>query len=142
MNTLAMVRPLNKLSNTAFTAIDQNSNEQDMKWFVAKIIFKIYSEGARASQFDEHLRLISAAGFDEAFLKARILGISEEETLLTDRNKTLKWEFINVSEIIPMNKLEDGIELYSRIHETEEARTYINFIHQKAIAIRLNECAY
>ena len=109
------------------------SKETDMKWFVAKIIFKISSEGSRIAQFDEHLRLIAAPNFDEAFLKARVLGISEEDTLLTDRHTTVKWEFINVAELIPIQDLKDGSEIYSRIHETEEGSSYINQIHQRAV---------
>jgi len=110
-----------------------------MKWFVAKIIFKIYSEGARASQFDEHLRLIAASNFDEAFVKARVIGVSEEETLLTDRNKTLKWEFINVAELIPLSELKDGSEIYSSIHETSEGSSYIHHVHQRAVLMQTKQ---
>lgn len=134
-----MRRSLNTLSKSAFIAIDHNSNEKDMKWFVAKIIFKISSEGAKAYQFDEHLRLIAASNFEEAFLKARILGVSEEETLITDRNKTLKWEFINVAEIVPITDLKDGSEIYSSIHETEEGGSYIHHVHQRAVLMQTKE---
>ena len=113
-----------------------------MNWYISKIVFSIENKQATKSQFDEQLRLVSADSTEEAFMKARTIGLNEEEIFFNSSQKEVKWEFINVSEVIPMNKLEDGIELYSRIHETEEARTYINFIHQKAIAIRLNECAY
>ena len=113
-----------------------------MNWYISKIVFSIENKQAAKSQFDEQLRLVSADSTEEAFMKARAIGLNEEEIFFNSNQNEVKWEFINVSEIIPMNKLEDGIELYSRIHETEEARTYINFIHQKAIAIRLNECAY
>jgi len=112
-----------------------------MNWYISKIVFSIENKQAAKSQFDEQLRLVSADSTEEAFMKARAIGLNEEEIFFNSNQNEVKWEFINVSEIIPMNKLEDGIELYSRIHETEEARTYINFIHQKAIAIRLNECA-
>jgi Domain of unknown function (DUF4288) len=113
-----------------------------MNWYISKIVFSIENTQASKSQFDEQLRLVAADSTEEAFMKARTIGLNEEEIFFNNNQNEVKWEFINVSEIIPMNKLEDGIELYSRIHETEEARTYINFIHQKAIAIRLNECAY
>ncbi len=106
-----------------------------MNWYLTKIVFNIAAD-KNTNQFDEQLRLVSAESKDEAFLKARALGLREEDTFYNDRMKEVKWEFINVSEIIPINKLEDGIELYSRIHETEEARSYINFVHQKAIALR------
>ena len=113
-----------------------------MNWYISKIVFSIGNTQATKSQFDEQLRLVAADSTEEAFIKARTIGLNEEEIFFNSNQNEVKWEFINVSEIIPMSKLEDGIELYSRIHETEEAKTYINFIHQKAVAIRLNECAY
>jgi hypothetical protein len=108
-----------------------------MSWYIAKIIFKI-SSGAKP-QFDEHLRLIKAENFEEAFLKARILGLQEEETFLNDKLKTVKWEFINVSDLYPLTDLKDGIELYSHIHEEEEASHYIHNVHQKAAFMQLRE---
>ncbi len=113
-----------------------------MNWYISKIVFSIENTQASKSQFDEQLRLVAADSTGEAFIKARAIGLNEEEIFFNSNQNEVKWEFINVSEVIEMNKLEDGIELYSRIHETEEAKTYINFIHQKAIAIRMNECAY
>jgi len=113
-----------------------------MNWYISKIVFSIENKQAAKSQFDEQLRLVAADSTEEAFLKARTIGLNEEEIFFNSNQNEVKWEFINVSEVIQMSKLEDGIEIYSRIHETEEAGTYINFIHQKAVAIRLNECAY
>lgn len=110
-----------------------------MNWYITKIVFNISAENSAAkTQFDEQLRLITAESKEEAFLKARTIGLSEEDTFYNDKMKQVKWEFVNVSEVLPLKNLEDGIELYSRIHETEEGSSYINFIHQKAIAIRLN----
>lgn len=108
-----------------------------MKWYIAKIVFSISAENtSHKPQFDEQLRLIAADTEEAAFLKARIIGLAEEDSFLNDRNNVVKWEFINVSEIIPLQKLEDGIEIYSHIHETEEARSYIHCVHQKAISLR------
>jgi Domain of unknown function (DUF4288) len=110
-----------------------------MNWYIAKIVFHISAENSTAkTQFDEQLRLITAESKEEAFLKARKIGLNEEDTFFNDKMKRVKWEFINVSDVIPLRNLEDGIELYSRIHETEEGKSYIHFIHRKAIAIRLN----
>ena len=110
-----------------------------MNWYITKIVFNISAEGSsNKKQFDEQLRLVVAESKEEAFLKARTIGLNEEDTFYNDKNKIVKWEFINVSEVLPLKNLEDGIELYSRIHETEEGSSYINFIHQKAIAIRLS----
>src|SRR5687768_12876996 len=105
-----------------------------MNWYIAKIVFNISAENtAHKPQFDEQLRLISAESQEEAFLKARKLGLSEEDSFLNDERNEVRWEFINVAEIVPMKKFEDGVELYSHIHETDEAKSYIHDVHQKAI---------
>jgi hypothetical protein len=108
-----------------------------MNWYISKIVFKISAENTQHKpQFDEQLRLISADSEGEAFLKARMIGIGEEDSFLNDKNNTVKWEFINVSEIVPLKNLEDGMEIYSHIHETDEAKSYIHCVHQKAIFLR------
>lgn len=110
-----------------------------MNWYISKIVFKISAENTdHKPQFDEQLRLIAADSEEGAFLKARIIGLSEEDSFLNNRNNRVKWEFINVSEIIPLRKIEDGMELYSHIHETDEAKSYIHCIHQKAIFLRMH----
>ena len=110
-----------------------------MAWYIAKIVFNISAENTEHTpQFDEQLRLISAGSTEEAFLKARALGLTEEDSYLNDKSNKVNWEFINVAEIIPLNKLEDGMELYSQIHETEEAKSYIHCVHQKAVFLRMN----
>lgn len=110
-----------------------------MSWYIAKIVFNITTENTTHKlQFDEQLRLISADSVEEAFGKARALGLSEEDSFINDNSNKVKWEFINVAEIVPLKKLEDGMELYSQIHETEEAKSYIHCVHQKAIFIRMN----
>lgn len=109
-----------------------------MNWYIAKIVFGITAENKDTKQFDEQLRLIEAETQEEAFLKARMIGLSEEDSFVNDKNKMVKWEFINVAELMQIKRLEDGVEVYSRIHEMEEAKSYVNFIHQKAMALRLN----
>lgn len=101
-----------------------------MKWYVAKLVFQIATSApSHMSQFDEHLRLIHAESFEQAFLKARLLGIREEDAPEANR---ATWEFVNIVELYPLQDLSDGIELYSRIHETHEAHNYISLVHQKA----------
>lgn len=108
-----------------------------MNWYISKIVFGISADNQQAQQFDEQLRLIQADSTEEAFLKARMIGLAEEDSFVNDDNKRIKWEFINIAELVPLKKLEDGVELYSQIHEMDEAKTYITFIHQKAVHLRL-----
>src|SRR5258708_14024371 len=70
-----------------------------MNWYIAKIIFQIKGNGMQKPQFDEHLRLIEAENFEEAFLKARILGIRSEDSVVNKNHGPVKWEFVNVAEL-------------------------------------------
>lgn len=110
-----------------------------MNWYIVKIVFNISAENTNHTpQFDEQLRLIAAQNKEEAFIKARIIGLSEEDSFFNDQHNQVKWEFINVSEIVHVPGLIDGTELYSQIRETEEAKSYIHCIHQKALSLRIN----
>jgi hypothetical protein len=110
-----------------------------MNWFISKIVFRISTEkSACAQQFDEQIRLISAGSREEAFMKARTIGLNEEDCFFDKQSKQVKWEFVNVSEIIPLSSLTDGAELYSKIIEVQNAKEYMRCIHEKAIFIRKN----
>ena len=110
-----------------------------MKWFVAKLIFRICNVGR--PQFDEHLRLISAMNAEEALLKSRLIGISEEDSFLNENNETVKWEFVNVADLRPLDKLKDGAELYSciREHDEHECISYVRSVHQRAYEMQISE---
>ena len=111
-----------------------------MNWYIAKIVFNISAENTtHKPQFDEQLRLIAAASTEEAFHKARALGIKEEDSFINDSMNKVKWEFVDVAEILPLKKIEDGMELYSHIHETDEAGSYIHWVHQKAVVLRMTD---
>ncbi len=104
-----------------------------MNWYIAKIVFRITTESAsKFFQFDEHLRLISALDSEEAILKARNLGLSEEDYFLNNEQQPVRWEFVNIAELIPLQEIKDGLEVYSQIKEIEEGDEYIRYVHQKA----------
>jgi hypothetical protein len=108
-----------------------------MNWYITKIVFNISSESHSAkNQFDEQLRLVSATDAEEAFYKARTIGLSEEDSFYNENLQRVNWEFVNVTEVLPLQQLGDGVEVYSRIHEAEEGSQYVRTAHQKAIAIR------
>lgn len=110
-----------------------------MNWYITKVVFKVSEKDSpETGHFDEQLRLVAADSKEEAFMKARTLGLSEEDLSYYETKKPAAWEFINVSEVIPLQNLNDGIALYSRIHKTKETGAYITTIHQKAMAIRMD----
>ena len=83
-------------------------------------------------QFDEQLRLINAQDEEEAFVKAQLLGREEEDSVMNQRNQTVKWTFINIPELNKLPSLSDGMEIYSRVNEYENAKRYIDTVNKKA----------
>lgn len=107
-----------------------------MNWYIAKIVFRISTEGSvHKDQFDEHLRLIAANSQEEAVLKARMLGLQEEDDFLNDKSQTVKWEFVNVLDVQALQELKDGVELYSQIHEQEQGGEYVHYVHLRAASL-------
>ena len=83
-------------------------------------------------QFDEQLRLIKANNEEEAFEKAQQLGREEEDSFMNQKNQLVKWAFINIPELNKLPSLSDGMEIYSRVNEYENAKRFIDTVNQKA----------
>jgi hypothetical protein len=63
-----------------------------MNWYITKVVFAISAESSTGKkQFDEQLRLVYAESKEEAFLKARTIGLSEEDSFFNDKMKKVKW---------------------------------------------------
>lgn len=108
-----------------------------MNWYLAKIVFRIIcGEGDHTPQFDEQLRLIKAPDEKEAFDKGQEIGIMEEDCFENVKQQVVQWKFINIAELYKINDLIDGAELYSRIHETDNADQYIKLTNKKAANIQ------
>jgi hypothetical protein len=104
-----------------------------MKWYLAKIVYRIVcGDGNHTAQFDEQLRLIEAEDDMHAFQKARIMGDKEEDNFLNNVQKPVRWKFIDVSELHPLDNLIDGIELYSKICEEDDGEAYIRSVNKRA----------
>jgi hypothetical protein len=104
-----------------------------MNWYVAKIVFRIVSgEGKHQPQFDEQLRLVSADNEKQAYQKACSIGQQNQDKFQNDQKQTVRWEFIDVAELNPVNELTDGAELYYNIHEESDPELYIKWTHHKS----------
>jgi hypothetical protein len=112
-----------------------------MNWYIAKLVFSIQSADCiHKPQFDEQLRLLSAHTLEEAFVKARAIGITNETSFVNTKKKAVRWSFVDVAELKLLEKLNDGLELYSTILEKEEATPYTQFVHERAMALRIEAC--
>ena len=108
-----------------------------MKWFIAKMVYQIIcGAGEHTPQFDEQLRVILAKNPEDAFIKAYEMGMSEQDSFLNQKNDWVRWKFINIADLYPINQLIDGAEIYSRIEEVDNADAYITFVHRRAEAIQ------
>lgn len=108
-----------------------------MNWYLAKLIFSIDPEiKSIKGEFDEQLRLITAPTESDAYFKARRIGKEQEVKITGENTATIFWKFVDVSELIPLNEIKDGIEVYSTTHETLEKESFINSVRQKGIAIQ------
>lgn len=107
-----------------------------MNWYITKVIFKIVcGEGNHTAQFDEQLRLFKANSSEEAFLKAQILGSREEDVFYNHQQELVKWQFINVSDVIQIPAIDDGVMLFSFTAEKENGIMYEQLIRDKALQI-------
>ena len=112
-----------------------------MNWYVAKIVFRIISgDGNHHAQFDEQLRLINAVDEQQAFEKATVIGINNQESFLNNQSQPVQWQFIDVAEINALNDLTDGTELYYQIHEAPDPDLYMAWAHHKSalLGVRIN----
>lgn len=102
------------------------------QFYLAKLIFNIKIAENNSPQFDEQLRLIEARNEQEAFMKARIFGVKDEDFFLNESSHSVKWQFVDVAYIKPIHSFVDGMEIQSQINEHEEPYHYINFVQQMA----------
>jgi len=111
-----------------------------MSWYLTKFIYRIVcGDGLHTPQYDEQLRLIIAENREEALNKARRIGLREEDSFYNNKQQLVRWQFINITEIYPFNKMLDGAELFSRVAEQESADLYEYIINKKANNLVGNE---
>ena len=111
--------------------IYQQQKLNAMNWYMAKLVYRIVcGNGQHAPQFNEQLRLITAEDPLHVFYKARLIG--ERETTAFQDKVPVKWKFIDVTEILPIEKFNDGAEVWSCVNEDSDAETYIRNTQQKA----------
>ncbi len=108
-----------------------------MKWYLAKIVFRIIcGEGSHMAQFDEQLRLIAADDRVQAYEKAFTIGRNESDNFVNMEQQLVQWTFVDVAELYELTSMTDGAELYARIQEYDDANSYIETVRRKALVIR------
>jgi hypothetical protein len=104
-----------------------------MNWYLARITYRIIcGQGKHIPQFDEQLRLISAANESEALVKAKALGEAGSQVFFNNDHQLVRWQFINITDICSISEWTDGAEVYSSITEADNADAYIDLVTDKA----------
>ncbi|RCH56712.1 DUF4288 domain-containing protein [Mucilaginibacter hurinus] len=111
-----------------------------MNWYVTKLVFRIVSgDGNHPAQFDEQLRLINADTEKNAFEKANKIGREVQDSFSNAQKQTVKWQFVDVTEINRLHDLTDGTELHYQIHEAPDAELYIAWAHHRSALLTVNK---
>jgi hypothetical protein len=112
-----------------------------MNWFVAKVIFQIEGGESSYPQFDEQLRLIDAINEELALEMAHQLAYIYQDEVKSDKQQTVKWKFIAVTELEHLGNLEHGKELHYHIVEPDHIESYLALSHEKANGLRKRKAA-
>lgn len=108
-----------------------------MQWYLAKIIFRIIcGHGDHTAQFDEQVRLVAAHNDDHALDKANEIGMHEATCFYNQQQQLVQWKFVAITELYKVNELIDGAELFSKIHEADDAENYMELAHRRASFVK------
>ncbi|MCF8253072.1 MAG: DUF4288 domain-containing protein [Bacteroidia bacterium] len=108
-----------------------------MEKYLAKIVYKIVNQSElKLEQFDEQLCLVEARSLEEAFFKARMLGVKNEDEITTDSGNGVFWEFVDVPYLKLIEEFKDGTELYSCISERDKEDNYERFVKTRAAELQ------
>ncbi len=111
-----------------------------MSWYLVKIIFRIIcGDGKHTAQFEEQLRLVSAASPEEALTKADAFAKSEEESFLNQAQQPVQWKLIAVTDIYPFETGVDGAVVFSKICEEDHPVLFIRSARIRSQDL-LNQC--
>lgn len=106
-----------------------------MNWYLTKMVFRIIcGDGNHTAQFDEQLRLVTAGSKEEAFHKAQLMGMHEEEMFFNQQLQLVQWQFISVSELYQLNQLIDGLR-FTAGSKNRKTRTVICILFSKKPSI-------
>ena len=114
-----------------------------MKRYLAKLMFNInIDNGNHMSQFDEQVRVIEARSTEDAFFKSRAIGKKEEESFVNNDNKLVRWQFIDVAELYPLENMKDGDQIYSTTRKIKDTTSFITYIRQKSMEIQAKNLTF
>lgn len=113
-----------------------------MNYFVAKLIFQLFTNDKESNQFDEQLRLIDAVSESLALEMAYQIGSMRQEEICNKNEQKIIWKFIAVTEIQHIGDICNGKEIHYKITEPEKTEDYLALIYDKAHHLKTRKTVY
>lgn len=106
------------------------------KTFITNLVFRIEILSSHSKpQFDEQWRIIVANSLHEARKKAMDVGLKEEETFQSKEGNKIRWRFLNIAELYPVEHNVNGSLIFSRTEEPDHPVFYETQLRSKAEVI-------
>jgi hypothetical protein len=96
------------------------------------MVFRIICDThQQKTQFEEQVRIILAPDFESAMAKARKFAI-DETSQEGNSYLSVRWQFVNITEIYRLNNYLDGAEILSQLSEAENGDLFEEKVNRKA----------
>lgn len=110
-----------------------------MSYYLAKLCYEIIcGEGSHTPQFEEQIRLLESGNCRDAITAAYAIG--ETEILVWQHENLLRveWKFLGVTELIQLQPLTHGAELYQAHREIAYPEGYRNYVKDRSLQLQSN----
>lgn len=101
-----------------------------MHWYVIRLVYQIVNSST-SEQFDVQVRLIKADCIEWAVEKAATLGRLGEEIFYDNQQSSVQWKFRGVTDVVPVESIEDGVQLLSEIKQTGTHDNYSDIVNTR-----------
>lgn len=113
------------------------------KLFLARLLFCVKTDiTGECTEFDEQYRMIRSYSYDDALQKARMLGVNEQETIVSNTKNLVSWEFVDVADLYDLNEVADGDQVYSGTVKVQDGNGFIDYIRTKAQALQIRHMSF
>ncbi len=113
-----------------------------MKKYIAQTVFEISAIGTVQTEFDIQYRLVLANDAYSALLKALSHAKKQEGSVTPMEGPDLFWKFIGITDLFPVDEVEDGGELFTQTHQTCEPAHYVQFVKQRTMAMQAKNLTF
>lgn len=107
-----------------------------MKKYIAQTIFEVQREDTLLCEFDIQYRLVSANDAAGALLKAVSSARQQEGPITPLEGPEMYWKFVGITDLYPIDEVEEGGEVFTQSHVTPEPKEYRQFVKQRTLAVQ------